>query len=285
MTRSRQLLRGLCATTALTTLLVTAPVRLAPGPDGAAPGLAANAAYAKGGDDNGGSSGRGGGDRGGDNHGGSSGRGGGGDRGGDDHGGSSDRGSSDRGGGDRGGDDHGGSSGRGGGDDRGSDDHGGSSGRDDRGDDDHGRNSGRDGRDDVAGDDRTGDGATKVEIEGDKVVITFADGTKQEIENGRFEQKNAAGRTVVERPASAADFEQLRTAATGAGASIEGVSVRSKGARIEASGRDIEITYADGWKEEIADERYEMKDPNDHTVVERAATSTDRSRLESLLDF
>lgn len=282
MTRSIQLMRGLCATTALTALLVTAPVRLATGPDGAGPSLATNAAFARGGDDNGGSSGHGGGgERGGDDHGGSSGRGGGSDRGGDDHGGSSGRGGGD----DRGGDDHGSSSGRGGGDDRGGDDHGGSSGRNDRGDDDHGGNSGRDGRDDVAGDDR-GDGAPKVEIEGDKIEITFADGTRQEIENGRFEQKNAAGRTVIERPATAIDFEQLRAAAAGAGGGglISGASVRSNGTKVEVSGRDIEITYADGWQEEINDDRYEMKDPNDNTVVERAVTSDDRSRLESVLN-
>jgi hypothetical protein len=144
--------------------------------------------------------------------------------------------------------------------------------------DDHGAKSGRRG-----GDDRADRGDTKVEIEGDKIEVTFADGTKQEIENGRFQQKNAAGRTVGERPATREDFKQL-TAAAGAGASI-GMSVRSKGSSIEVSGHGIEVTHADGWKEEIESGRYEMKDPNNNTVVERSATSEDRSRLESLARF
>jgi hypothetical protein len=61
--------------------------------------------------------------------------------------------------------------------------------------------------------------------------------------------------------------------------------VRSNGASIEVSGRDVEVTHADGWREEIEGDRYEMKDPNNNTVVERAATGDDRSRLESLASF
>ena len=35
------------------------------------------------------------------------------------------------------------------------------------------------------------------------VEVTYSNGVKEEIENGRFEQKDAAGRTVIERPATA----------------------------------------------------------------------------------
>jgi hypothetical protein len=299
---SRRTRGGLLATTALAGALAAAPVGLAPGPDGLL-ALSTPVAHARGGDDHGGNSGRGGDDSGGrsgrgggddsgnDDHGGNSGRGGGDDRGGDDHGSSSGRGGDDGGNDDHGGnsgrdggDDHGGSSGRGGGDDRGGDDHGGNSGRgggDDRGNDDHGGNSGRGGGDDHD-DDRGGNG-TKVEVDGDKIEVTFPDGTRQEIENGRFEAKDAAGRTVVERPATSADAARLRSAA--AGGAVGGLSVRSNGARVESSGRGIEVTYADGWKEEIENGRYELKDPDDNSVVERAATGDDRSRLESMLAF
>jgi hypothetical protein len=287
MVRSNQLMRGLCATTALAALLAVAPVQLVPDLQHSGAALKAKSAFARGGgddrggDDHGGGSGHGSDDRGGDDHGGGSGH------GGDDHGGSGhgsdDRGGDDHGGGsghgsdDRGGDDHGGGSGHGG-DDRGGDDHGGRSGRsgDDRASDDHRGNSGR------GGDDR---GGAKVEIDGDKIEVIFADGTKQEIEDGRFEQKDVDGRTVVERPATREDFDRLKTAAASPGASIERVSSRTDGSKVEISGHDIEVTHADGWKEEIDNDRYEMKDPNNNTVVERAATGEDRSRLEGLAGF
>ena len=50
----------------------------------------------------------------------------------------------------------------------------------------------------------------RVEIEGNNIEVEFPDGTKEEIENGRFERKNALGRTIVERPATQADFARLR---------------------------------------------------------------------------
>jgi hypothetical protein len=370
MCGSRQSMRGLLATSALALLLATAPVHLAPEFDAGVVSLEASSALARGGDGGkgGGNSGKGGGDSrggsdrggnsgrgGGDDHGGNSGRGGGDDRGGDDHGGRSGRGGGD----DRGGDDHGGRSGRGGGDDRGGDDHGGRSGRgggDDRGGDDHGGRSGhRGGRDhgvdhgrpagrsdatkvEIEGDkievtfpDGTRQeiengrferknaqgrtvverpatradferlnalaagtrgpversrGATKVEVEGDKVEVTFADGTRQEIENGRFEQKNAQGRTVVERPATRADFERLNALAAGTRGRVSPAPSPAGGAtKVEISGRDIEVTHADGWREEIENGRYELKDPDNNTVVERPATSEDRSRLRGTLGF
>jgi hypothetical protein len=88
---------------------------------------------------------------------------------------------------------------------------------------------------------------------------------------------------VVERPATQADFERLN-AATTAGASIE-TSMGSNGSKVEVAGRNIEVEHADGWKEEIEAGRYEMKDPNGNTVVERAATADDRARLESVAGF
>lgn len=160
----------------------------------------------RGGDDSGG---RGGDDRGGDDHGGRGGD----DRGGDDHGG---RGGDDhggRGGDDRGGDDHGGR----GGDDRGGDDHGGRGrGRDDGHADDHGGH-GR-GRDDrpsgTAGGGTVGGGAagsrpTEIERSARGIEVSYADGWREELENGRYELKDAQGRTVVERRATTEDMQRL----------------------------------------------------------------------------
>ncbi len=86
-------------------------------------------------------------------------------------------------------------------------------GADDRGADNRGRVRGND---DPPGDDRRADHhvnpatGARVEINGNDIEVVHADGTKEEVENGRFEQKNAAGRTVVERRATAADIARLR---------------------------------------------------------------------------
>ncbi len=52
------------------------------------------------------------------------------------------------------------------------------------------------------------DGA-KVEINGNNVEVVHASGIKEEVENGRYEMKDASGRTIVERRATAADIARL----------------------------------------------------------------------------
>lgn len=95
-------------------------------------------------------------------------------------------------------------SGRGGGDDHsGGDNSGPGSGDNDDRDRDNNRNDDRDEHVHPA----TG---VRVEIEGDNIEVEFPDGTKEEVENGRFERKNALGRTIVERPATARDVSRLR---------------------------------------------------------------------------
>ncbi len=109
-------------------------------------------------------------------------------------------GSSGRGGGDDGGDHDGGGSGRGGGDDGGGDD-GGHHGGDDDGNDDNG---GRNGAEHV--DPATG---AKVEVSGDSIEVKHPNGVKEELENGRYEMKDASGRTIVERQATAEDIARM----------------------------------------------------------------------------
>lgn len=190
---------------------IAAPVSVRLDPD-AGLRLTSAMAFAKdgdrGGDDSGG---RGGDDRGGDDHGG---------RGGDDHGG--------RGGDDREGDDHGGR----GGDDRGGDDHGGRDG-DDRGGDDHGgRGRGRD--------------------------------------DGHSDDHGGHGRGRDDRPSG-----------TAGGGTVGGGAAGSRPTEIERSARGIEVSYADGWREELENGRYELKDAQGRTVVERRATTEDMQRLSA----
>lgn len=58
---------------------------------------------------------------------------------------------------------------------------------------------------------------------------------------------------------------------------------RERGAVVKAEmeGQSIEVTYTDGWKEEIEHGQYELKDPSNRTVVERPATQDDVDRLNS----
>ncbi|WP_304620136.1 hypothetical protein [Paracoccus sediminilitoris] len=41
------------------------------------------------------------------------------------------------------------------------------------------------------------------------------------------------------------------------------------------------MTYSDGWREELENGRYELKDAQGRTVIERSATPQDRARLAS----
>ncbi|MEI9413754.1 hypothetical protein [Mesorhizobium sp. Cs1321R2N1] len=104
-----------------------------------------------------------------------------------------------------GGDGHGGDSGSGG-----DGDHDGASGS--------GGSSGPGGGDGAGGDDNGHHGqehvnaaGDKVEVSDDKTEVTHPDGTKEEIENGRLEVKDATGRTIVERAATPQDIARLRS--------------------------------------------------------------------------
>ena len=49
----------------------------------------------------------------------------------------------------------------------------------------------------------------KVERSATEIEVRYSDGTKEEIEAGRYERKDASGRTVEERPATPADIARL----------------------------------------------------------------------------
>ena len=204
------------------------------------------------------------------------------------HGGGGDSDDSDDSDGDHGDDDHG--------DD---DDHGG---WDDSDHDDRGRGRGRGRGDHVRNDDRKGGHragtgtesggvqVTKVEETAWGIEVEYSSGEKEEIENGRYERKDASGRTVLERPASAEDFGRIQSNVTNSGLTL-GAPAAGSGAhlspdaqarKIEHAGSAIEVRYRDGWKEEIEAGRYQLKDPHNQTVVERPATQADHDRLRAL---
>jgi hypothetical protein len=280
------------------TFLAAAPVSVTYGPD-AGFALGASKAFAKDGRD----------DSGGDDHGGGKGgggKGGGGGSGSGKSGGRDDSSGSGKGG--SGKSDDGGKSGKS--DDggkNGKSDDGGRSGRgsdDDGADDDHGGR-GR-GGDDPAGDDRggrRGDAATrggaaggtaarglqvtKFEQGSGGLEVVYSNGVKEEIEGGRYELKNPAGRTLVERAATQRDLARINAnvSASGIVPGTGPVAVAPQGSqarKVEVSGSAVEVVYDTGWKEEIENGRYELKDPNNNTVVQRRATSADRDRMLAL---
>ena len=56
------------------------------------------------------------------------------------------------------------------------------------------------------------------------------------------------------------------------------------GAKIEVGGGKIEIMYPDGWKEELENGIFELKDPSGRTVIERRATREDVARLRAIVN-
>lgn len=151
-----------------------------------------------------------------------------------------DRGGDDRGSDDRGGDDRGGR----GGDDRGGDDRGGRGGDDDHGGDDHGS-------DDHGGDDHSGRGGDDDHDD--------ADDRDDDDRGGR------RGRGRDDKPSGP----------------VGGGYAGARPTEVERSTRGIEVTYSDGWREELENGRYELKDAQGRTVIERSATPQDRARLAS----
>lgn len=55
----------------------------------------------------------------------------------------------------------------------------------------------------------TGPNVVRIEATQAGIEVSFSDGTQVEIQNGRYERKNALGRTVEERPATQADIDAL----------------------------------------------------------------------------
>jgi hypothetical protein len=89
---------------------------------------------------------------------------------------------------------------------------------DDDDDDDHGRRGGRHGGLDDRGSSSTSIPAkfgfvVKAEVEGNHIEIGYSDGWKEEVEDGRYELKNPANRTVVQRPATQDDINRLNATA------------------------------------------------------------------------
>ncbi len=52
-----------------------------------------------------------------------------------------------------------------------------------------------------------------------------------------------------------------------------------------SGGSKIELRYSDGWREEIEDGKYSLKNPDGRRVVSRRARNSDWTRMRSLAGF
>ena len=123
----------------------------------------------------------------------------------------------------------------------------------------------------------------KVELSGDNIEIEYSDGSKEEIEFGVYERKDANNETIEERAATQADIDRLNAIAAAADVTVEQEFTLADGTQVELSTGKIEVSFPDGTKEEIENGVYERKNANNQTVEERPATADDFARLEAFI--
>ncbi len=122
---------------------------------------------------------------------------------------------------------------------------------------------------------------SRIEVSSSGIKIRYANGAREEIENGRYRVRDENGRRVVQRRATGPDVVRLR--ALSERVSIQSVvGRRQPGSAIEGvvtQRNSVTITYANGWTETLQRNSYTLKDPYGRTVVMRPATGQDKRRL------
>ncbi len=176
-----------------------------------------------------------------------------------------------------------GSDGDGGGDDGNSGHGGGHDDDGDDGDDNDGNDDGNNNNTNEGNGPRSG--ITKIELSQTGVEVRYADGSSEEIKKGRYIRRSTTGKTVVSRRATGADFARLRARANGI--SIDSIrrptntnETGVNGAYI--SGKNIRLTYTNGWSEEISSGQYTLRDQYNRTVVSRPASKSDINRMRQI---
>lgn len=175
-----------------------------------------------------------------------------------------------------------GSDGNGGDDGKGDD-----GGRDDDGDDDDGDDDDDDGGDDDEDDDENrSDGNQKirpvvVQRLSNGARVTYSDGSREEIRDGNFFRTQANGQVVERRRALGRDLAHMRSVFSRAAPRAEKATpvINSRAAKATYRGQNVEILYANGWREEIASGRFTLTDKYGRVVTSRSATQADRTRL------
>ena len=124
--------------------------------------------------------------------------------------------------------------------------------------------------------------AVRVERNGEGLGVVYSNRVRERIAGGRLEMRDAGGKVVIDRPATATDIERVREnirrsglgsardASLPHGSDIDSVAVSSDG---------LSVRYREGWTENLSGNRYRFEDPDGNTVVDRPATAEDRNRL------
>jgi len=121
-----------------------------------------------------------------------------------------------------------------------------------------------------------------VERDAEGVGVVYSNQVRERISGGRLEMKDAGGRTVVDRPATAKDIERVRENVRRSGLGAAKDTSLPAGSEVESvavSQDGMAVRYREGWTENLAGDRYRFSDPDGNTVVDRPATAEDRSRL------
>ena len=146
-------------------------------------------------------------------------------------------------------------------------------------DDDDGDDAGNRGRG-RGGSDHRG-GILRIEVSSSGIEVRYVDGSRERIERGRYEFRDAAGRTVERRRATGADVSRLRALSENAAVrGSPGARLQERGLRaLSVRGGEIRVDHTNGWSEEIRSGTYRLIDAFGRIVVHRPATEEDRVRM------
>lgn len=120
----------------------------------------------------------------------------------------------------------------------------------------------------------------KLELFADDIQVRYTDGSREEIQGGIYERKDRNGDTVEQRPATQSDADRMTALAEAYEDQIKPLDAVV--VRVQIVGTHIDVDYDNGFRESIEAGIYEIKDANNDTIFERAATSVDMDRLLSL---
>ena len=111
--------------------------------------------------------------------------------------------------------------------------------------------------------------------------VIYSDGSREEIRDGIFVRRNANGRVIERRRARGSDLARMRAFSSQTTTQSPRAAPVAKSRAVKATyrGRNVEILYANGWREEIKSGRFTLTDKYGRVVASRRATKSDIDRL------
>ena len=111
--------------------------------------------------------------------------------------------------------------------------------------------------------------------------VIYNDGSREEIVNGNFSRIDARGRVVEKRRARGSDLARMRAIFAQAVPQTEKSppAINSRAVKATYRGKNVDILYANGWREQITSGRFTLTDKYGRVVASRRATRDDIVRL------